>query len=164
MRTQTREYLEKFLKEHEGIKTILDIGSYEAGGGTIRDLVAGYDYLGIDMRKGEGVDRVINGHDLKDHFEEGSFDLVLCFDTFEHDDAWWITLENMKWVVKRGGWIMIGAPSRYCPEHDHPHDYWRFMPQAANVWFDGLKNVEVVVDKGSNTDMEDEIYGWGQKV
>ena len=163
MRAQTREYLERFLKEHKGIKKILDIGSYEAGGGNIRDIVADYDYLGIDMREGPGVDRVINGHDLKEHFKEGEFDLVLCFDTFEHDDAWWETLENMKWVTKKGGWMMIGAPSRHCPEHDHPHDFWRFMPQAFNVWFKDFKNAEVIVDKNEQSQMEDEVYGWGQK-
>lgn len=56
---------------------------------------------------------------------------------------------------------MLGAPSRYCPEHNHPQDYWRFMPQSVEVWFKDFKNTEHIIDR--NGEFEDEIYAWGQK-
>lgn len=164
MRSQTRDYLKKLLDNHPEIHTCLDVGSMEAGGGRIRDLFEGKEYLGIDMRNGDGVDRVINAHDLSLYFPEESFDLVTCFDTFEHDTAFWLTLAEMKRVVKKGGWMMIGVPSRYCPEHNHPGDYWRFMPQSMKLFFEGFTNFDMILDMdGNNANMEDEVYGWGQK-
>lgn len=160
MRQQSRDYLANFLKDHK-VGKVLDVGSLSTENGAhLRDILGKYDYTGVDMRKGDNVDIVMNGHDLSKNFGE-EFDLVVCFDTFEHDDAWWLTLEEMKKVLKPGGWLFIGAPSRYCPEHNHPNDYWRFMPQSFDVWFKDFTNTETIVDK--NGVFEDEIYGWGQK-
>lgn len=162
MRHQTREYLDKFLETHS-IKRVLDVGSLATENGAhVKDIFErhGVGYVGVDMREGDNVDVVLNGHELSKRFSD-EFDMVVCFDTFEHDDAWWLTLVEMKKVLKPSGWMMIGAPSRYCPEHNHPQDYWRFMPQSVDVWFKGFENVEHIVDK--NGEFEDEIYAWGQK-
>lgn len=164
MRSQSREYLAKFLDSHKDIKNVLDVGSFStANGAHIKDILTtrNIEYTGVDMRDGDNVDVVINGHQLLVKFNEESFDMVICFDTFEHDNKWWLTLEQMIKVLKKGGWLMIGAPSRYCPEHNHPGDYYRFMPQVTEVWFEGMENIETVIDR--NGDMEDEVYGWGQK-
>lgn len=163
MRTQTREYLQKFLEEHKGIKNLLDVGSLATENGAhIRDIVEkhGIKYWGVDMRQGDNVDLVVNGHELSRKIDKG-WSMVVCFDTFEHDDAFWLTLKEMKKVLKKGGWLMLGFPSRYCPEHNHPQDYWRFMPQSMELMFKGFENFQMIVDK--NNEMEDEIYGWGQK-
>jgi SAM-dependent methyltransferase len=164
MRTQTREYLQKFLETHK-VKSVLDVGSLNVTG-EIRDLFKdGIEFVGLDMRgkAGEGnVDIVGNAHDIKDIFPDKKFDLVCCFDTMEHDDKFWETVENLRWVTKPGGWLFIGVPSRFCPEHDHPHDFWRFMPQAMGLFLEGYENIETVVDKGDNG-QEDEVYGYGQK-
>lgn len=164
MRTQTQEYLKTFLDKHPEIINCLDVGSMEAGGGSIRQLFEGRYYLGVDMRKGDNVDLILNAHELETKLEPETFDLVTCFDTFEHDDAFWITLEQMRKVLKKGGWMMIGVPSRFCPEHDHPHDYWRFMPQCMNLFFESFEHLEIKVDRDNpNNFADDEIYGWGQK-
>lgn len=165
MRTQTREYFAKFLETHSKLKsTMLDVGSLSTQPGAhIKDIALKYnmDYLGVDMRKGDNVDIILNGHDLSTI--DRQYDLVVSFDTFEHDDAFWLTLEEMKKVLKPGGWMMIGFPSRYCPQHDHPQDYWRFMPHAMEVMFRGFEDFEMIVDKNPESEMEDEIYGWGRK-
>ena len=161
MRHQSREYLAEFLKD-KSFKKVLEVGSLDVNG-IVKDLfVNGEEYTGSDMRPGGNVDVVVNGHELDTRFDPESFDLVICFDTLEHDDAFWLTVEQMRKVLKPGGWLMIGVPSRYCPEHDHPHDYWRFMPQMMkDVFLKDYLLIETKVDK--NGEFEDEVYGWGQK-
>lgn len=164
MRHQTREFVQKFLTAHEGpFRRVLDVGSLDVNG-HIRDLFP-EGYTGIDMMDGPNVDRVINGHELMDHFPKNSFDLVMCFDTFEHDDAFWATHDEMMCVLKPGGYILIGVPGRNHPEHRHPKDYWRFMPQSFEDFFlKGLEDTHMDVQTDNpDHDYEDEIYGWGRK-
>lgn len=160
MRHQSREYLQKFLETHGPFEKVLEVGSLDVNG-NIKDLFKS-GYWGVDMRDGGNVNQVLNGHDLVKEFGVEKFDLVICFDTFEHDDMFWETLDNMRGVLKPNGWMMIGVPSVHCPEHDHPHDYWRFMPQSMIEFFRDFKDVETKIDCDSTTEA-DEIYGWGQK-
>lgn len=162
MRGQTHEYLKKFL-ENKAPKRVLDVGSMDVSG-NIKSLFNGVEYVGVDMRSGQNVDIICNGHNLVRKFGKESFDLVVCVDTFEHDDAFWLTLDQIKKVLKKDGWMFLGVPSRRCPEHDHPHDYWRFMPQSMDLFFEEFKNYEKIVDREPATiEFEDEVYGWGQK-
>lgn len=164
MRHQSRELLAKIIEEHGPFQKVLDVGSMEVSGGKISDLFEEVDYLGIDMREADNVDQIINGHDLMESFQPDSFDLVICFDTFEHDDKFWLTMDNIKKLVKSGGWVVIGMPSRGCPEHDHPGDYWRFMPQSANLLMEGLTDIKIDVQKDAPEHQgDDEIYTWGKK-
>lgn len=127
----------------------------------------GYEYIGLDMRSGKNVDIVADAHRLP--FKKNTFSLVFCVDTIEHDDAFWLTIAEMKRVLKRGGWLIIGAPSRAHNEHKHPYDYWRFMKESFElVLLKGFKNINVKVCYNSNGDylghpVENQIYGWGQK-
>ena len=54
-------------------KRVLEIGSRDENG-TIRDLFTG-TYIGIDMRAGPSVDRVMDAHEI--HFKTGTFDVVV---------------------------------------------------------------------------------------
>lgn len=167
MRWQTRVFVKKFLEEKKiQFVKVLDVGSRSVDNqATIRDLFAGGEYMGLDMIKGVNVNLVLNAHDIKTHFKEGSFDLVCCFDTLEHDEAFWITVENMKWVLKKGGWLLIGVPSLNCGQHDYPNDYYRWLENGVKKMFEGFINVytETQLDNPSHREL-DEIYGWGQKI
>ena len=154
MRRQTSEYVSKFLGKHK-VEKVLEVGSRDVNG-SIRCLFEDITYLGVDMIKGPNVDIVVNGHNLRTVFDPDYFDAVFCFDTFEHDDAFWLTLEQMKAVLKPGGWLVLGFPGRNCPEHDHPHDYWRFMPQCASVMMKDMKKISTEAD-------ENNVFCCGQK-
>lgn len=164
MRVQTRQYLEEFFKDKEATDwNILDVGSRDEGSGNVRELCEKHGkYTGLDMLDGKNVDIVENAHNMSKTLPK--YDLVICVDMMEHDDKFWLTHKEILKVTKRGGWIFLGFPSRYCPEHNHPHDYWRFMPQSMDLLLEGLENKHTIVDMGQNIDtMEDEVYGWGQK-
>src|SRR3990167_8536433 len=141
MRHQTREFVELFFKDHTGFRTVLEVGSGDVNG-NIRDLFKDMEYVGIDMRPGPNVDIVLNAHDLRNKYKEGDFDLVVCFDTLEHDDKFWLTVDTMREVLKPGGWMLLGVPGRNCEQHLYPSDYWRFMGSSVIEIF--FKNYEEV--------------------
>ena len=164
MRWQTDHFIAKFLQDHGFFEKVLEVGSRSLQvAGTLKHFFKGSGYVGLDMIKGDNVDIVLNAHDIKQHFKENSFDLVICFDTLEHDDKFWITLENMKWVLKPGGYLVIGVPSRRCPLHEFPKDYWRFMPESAKAMMWDMMDIQTQVDIDENTQMEDEVYFYARK-
>ena len=157
MRHQTGEFITKFLETHAYPKKVLEVGSLDVNG-NIRRLLDGNSFIGIDMRPGACVDIQLNAHDLLTKFEPNTFDCVLCFDTLEHDDKFWLTVDNMRKVLQVGGYMLIGVPGRNCPLHDHPSDYWRFMPNGVVTMFEGFDDTFAV------NEPDDETYMWGRKV
>lgn len=43
-------------------------------------------------------------------FADGSFDLVLCNSVLEHDASFWLTLSEIRRVVRPGGAVVLGVP------------------------------------------------------
>lgn len=162
MRHQTSEFVQQFLEKHKpDFKSVLEVGSLDVNG-HIRGLFEGKAYVGLDMRDGPNVDVLLDAHKIKSQFEPEQFDMVICFDTLEHDNKFWVTLENMKWVLKKGGWLLLGVPSRTCPLHGHPSDYWRFMEPAMTEMLQPFEDIHVELQR-DNPDTEDEIMGYGRK-
>jgi SAM-dependent methyltransferase len=169
MRHQTHLFLEKFIKEKGHRGEVLEVGSLDVNGSVRAGLNdCSTSYWGIDMRKGTNVDQVVNGHDLVSVFGKDKFDTVICVDTIEHDDEFWVTIDQIKQVLKPGGYLLLGAPGRACPLHDHPDDYWRFMPSAFTKLFEGMEDVYVETEYQDehylNQQIEAELYGWGRKI
>lgn len=162
MRDQSKDFILKFFQNHTKPAKVLDVGSLDVNG-SIKPLFDGCKYVGTDMREGPNVDVIVNAHELTTRFEKESFDLVVCLDTLEHDDRFWLTRDQLLEVLKPGGYLILGVPGRRCPEHDHPGDFWRFMPQSfPNFFFEGLEDFHYEVER-QFADTEDEIYGWGRK-
>ncbi len=155
----SKDFLYKFLEEHPVAGKVLEIGSRNINGSIKEILIEhGLEYQGLDMvYSGDPDEIIMNAHDIKDKFEKETYDFVVCLDTLEHDDKFWLTVENMRWVLKKGGWMLIVAPSVNCPIHDWPSDYYRFLlTPFKEVFFEGFKNCYF-------EDNQDAIYGWGQK-
>lgn|SRR3990167_572722 len=166
MINSTYQIVIDFFREHPELETLLDIGSRDVGSGHIRNHVpSNVKYTGADMIDGDNVDIVVNAHELLTKFQPESFDVVTCFDTLEHDDEFWVSWEQIKQVVKKGGWVILGVPGRFCPQHDWPGDYWRFMPGAIDYFFKDFSDVytRVITNEEWNQVIENEIYGWGKK-
>lgn len=124
---------------------ILEIGSLDINGGVRHFFTDAKKYIGIDMQVGRGVDIVLNAHDIKDRFEKSSFDIVICLETLEHDNGFWITLANINYVLKEGGFFLCSTPTLGFPYHPYPKDYWRFTKDAyKEVIFKGYKILEMV--------------------
>ena len=106
--------------------SVLEVGSLDVNG-SVRELFLG-DYLGVDMRDGPGVDRVLDAHDLASIYRW--FDVIVSTEMLEHDSAPWLSVRAMRAVCRRDGWLLLtarGYDATGCfPVHGYPEDHWRF--------------------------------------
>jgi ubiquinone/menaquinone biosynthesis C-methylase UbiE len=103
----------------------------------------------------DGIEFVhANANDMP--FEDEAFDLVMTSATLEHDKHFWLSLAEMKRVLRPGGLLIISVPGYVKdPERDRGRwtrtyrvhfafDYYRFSEQAVReVFFDGMERVGV---------------------
>jgi len=98
-----------------------------------------------------------NANDMTGVFEDDSFDLVLCCSTLEHDKHFWLSVAEMKRVMRPGGLLVIGVPG-YVKDDErdrgrstktyrvhYEFDFYRFSEQAVReVFFADMERVEVL--------------------
>lgn len=145
MNTFIYSYVHDLKKKIGKQKRVLEIGSLNVNG-SIKDHFSDADkYIGIDLEKGENVDIVASSYDIPKLFKKESFDCVICCETLEHDTYFWVTLMNMRWVLKKGGYMIISVPSLQQYIHSYPKDYWRFLPDAIEVFLKDFEECEGVV-------------------
>jgi SAM-dependent methyltransferase len=111
----------------------------------------------VDMPSQDGITAVTsNANDMRDVFKDDLFDLVLCSATLEHDKHFWLTLSEMKRVLRPGGLLIISVPGYVKDEErdqgrathtyrvHYRFDYYRFSEQAVReVFFEGMHRVRV---------------------
>lgn len=137
MTTYLRQAVEIIIKNLHTPKKILEIGSrHETNQKQIADLRSLFNkksqYIGVDMRKGTGVDKVVNGEKLP--FKNNSFDLVLCLETLEHAERPWIIAKEIERVITKNGTIIVSSHQNMYI-HKHPSDYFRFTPYGLSSLF-----------------------------
>lgn len=117
MHAEAREFVARCREE----LSILEIGSRDVNGG-IRDLFAGWNYLGIDSTDGPGVNVVADGATFE---TPKRFDVIACCEVFEHAANWSDIVRNAAELLKPGG-VFIGTaagPARVPHNCDGtPHD------------------------------------------
>ena len=110
---------------------ILEVGSRRADGqediADLRKLFPGRPYVGLDMRPGPGVDVVGDVEALPQ--ADASVGTVLALETFEHVRRFWKGFDEVRRVLRPDGALLVAVPF-YFHLHAHPHDYWRFSPEA----------------------------------
>jgi SAM-dependent methyltransferase len=110
-------------------KRVLEVGSKFVNG-SVRPLIERFcrprEYVGVDIEPGKYVDVILPAERLVEHFGPESFDAVISTEVLEHVFDWRTVVNNMKAVLKPGGFIYITVPSKGFPYHAYPHDYWRY--------------------------------------
>lgn len=94
------------------------------------------DVLGVDMRPGPGVDRVLDlEEELPDGF--GKFQHVECLSVLEHSRRPWKLAKNLERLLAHGGTLFLSVPFvwRY---HDYPGDLWRFTHEGVRELFPSI--------------------------
>ena len=140
MTPKTKEIVRRIKKRIERQRSVLDIGSLDING-SVKDIFEDAErYVGVDIVSGSNVDMVMNAHKLK--FDKESFDCVLALGLFEHDNAWWKSLEEIKRVLKHKGWFILQVPT--IVDSHNPPDYWRFTKQGVKEIMKDFKNVKII--------------------
>jgi len=95
-------------------ENILEFGSYDMNG-TIKDNFTTYKkYVGIDWRKGPGVDVVGLAHDVNFDYKANA---ILSASMLEHDPHWDISLNNMIKHLSKDGILILSWGSGKNPQH-----------------------------------------------
>ena len=96
-----------------------------------------------------------NANDMRAFFPNDWFDLVVCNATLEHDKRFWLSVAEMRRVLRPGGLLVISVPG-YVKDPEskdrststyrvhYKFDYYRFSKQAVReVFLDGMERVTV---------------------
>lgn len=167
------DFIRDFYKTRGPFKNLLDVGSRDINGSVkavieYERFTMPEEIIGIDMVEGKNVDVVMNGHDLLKRYQKESFDCVTCCETLEHDNKFWLTVDNMRLLVKPGGWMLITVPGLYFFRHDYPDDYYRFTDSVFyQIFFEGWEDVVVrnYEDQADTTSGKpnQSVMGYGRK-
>jgi len=134
-------------KDHDKDLYILDFGSTDICG-CYRPLFDNekWNYKGIDIVHGKNVDIVLSDPYCWLEIESNSVDVLISGQTFEHIEYFWKTMFEIARVLKPMGICCIIAPSAG-PEHKHPVDCWRFLPDGfkALARFSGLEVIDISI-------------------
>lgn len=120
-------FVERFCPDLKG-KRVLDVGSQDYNGCYAELFKSrGAEYVGVDISPGKNVDVVLRdllfwGEDIPND----AYDIVICGQTLEHAEFFWVVVENMATCLKRGGLLCIIAPNNF-EEHRYPVDCYRFF-------------------------------------
>lgn len=109
--------------------SVLDVGSrIVKGQDSIRSLIDTnhFDYTGVDIVPGPGVDIVLGSEGLLGL--TGEFDVIFASSVFEHCDDPFELMHEIGLVLRHGGIAQIVTPLRPI-EHCRP-DNWRIMPDG----------------------------------
>jgi len=61
----------------------------------------------VNIEPGRYVDAVVSAEELVEHFSTESFDVIIATELLEHVKDWRLVINNMKQVLKPGGYIYI---------------------------------------------------------
>ena len=145
-------FKETYLNPNDELK-ILDIGSFDKDGNYNYGLILNekkWTYHGLDLKQGNNIDIVVeNAYDWEDEIEDETYDLVISGQAFEHIEFFWLTLEQVKRVLKPGGLFFLIVPSTG-PVHKNPYDCYRFNENSMKAM---AKYINFrVIEYGTNFD------------
>lgn len=129
-------------------KRVLEVGALNVNG-SMREWVTAFgpaEYIGIDLKKGDGVDRVMSADDILKEFGEKSFDLLISTEMLEHAENWKLIISNFKRILKPGGALLITTRSEGFPFHEYPIDAWRFEVEDMREIFSDFEIKNLISD------------------
>ena len=114
------------IEEFHG-KRVLEVGPGDA---SVRPFVERFlrprEYIGVDIKQGKYVDLIVPAERLVKYFGPESFDVIIATELLEHVIDWRCVINNMKRVLKKGGYMYITTRSLGYPYHGYPCDLWRY--------------------------------------
>lgn len=125
-----------------GDKSFIEIGSYnvnEAKGG-LRGLFSQAErYVGVDLIEGPGVDVVASGHQVD--LPDGSFDVALSCECFEHNPEWRATFLNMHRMTRPGGLVIVTVATAARLEHGTTRTNPKSSPGTSAIDWNYYRNL-----------------------
>lgn len=134
MRHNTNTLVKVFSAVFSTPEPIVELGSFQVPGqekiSNLRPYFSKKKYIGCDIRKGRGVDRLENMEKLT--FLTSSVGTIISIDTLEHVSKPYLAVKEIYRVLKPGGLLLLVSTMDF-PIHDCPFDYWRFTPEGLKL-------------------------------
>lgn len=163
MTPNVRRFVEVIAKSPVIKDPIIEIGSYLVPGqrslANLRDLFSTHRYIGCDVRRGPGVDRVENAENLS--FKNKTIGTVLMLETIEHVENYIRAIEEIHRVLKSDGLVILSSLMNF-QIHAYPRDYWRFTPLGFEFLLRRFP-VRVIGFQGEDKNHPTNIFGIGFK-
>ena len=142
-------FIESIKAEEFNEKRILEVGSKYING-SVRPLIEKFfspkEYIGIDIEPGKFVDLILPAEKLLGYFGPESFDVVVATELLEHVMDWRLVVDNMKMILKRGGYMYITTRSKGFPYHGYPYDFWRYEVEDVRRIFMDFEVIDIKKD------------------
>ena len=74
------------------------------------------------------------------------FDVVISTELLEHVQNWRLVINNMKSVLKCGGYIYFTTRSYGFPYHAYPYDFWRYEIEDMKKIFSDFEIIKLIKD------------------
>jgi SAM-dependent methyltransferase len=123
-------------------KLVIEAGSLDVNG-SVREIIMKHrpaKYLGIDIREGRGVDRVLSLYEAPKELSL-KYDLVICTEVLEHLEDWRAGIDALKDLMSKDGVLVITTRAPGFPRHEEPNDYWRYTPTDFSIIFADMDNL-----------------------
>ena len=133
----------------------IDVGSYNVNG-SLEPMVRSHwhKYIGIDIRKGPGVDLVMNDpYTLPIDYQ---VPLVVSCSCLEHCINPWRLMQDVYRIMAPGALVILCAPFNW-QFHPHPNDYYRYTYEglAALCTEVGLEVIEAYMNEKKSNGKQD---------
>jgi ubiquinone/menaquinone biosynthesis C-methylase UbiE len=126
-------------------RTVLDAGCGTAYGATILAAAGALSVEGVDIA--EDVVRIVQPHvpesvnlkvaDVQQlPFDDGVFDVVVCFEVLEHLDDAEEAVREFARVLTKGGFVAVSSPNRTVYPTGNPHHKHEFLPEELRLLLD----------------------------
>ena len=134
---RVKEKYESFFEN----KYVLDIGSLDINGNN-QKYFENCNYVGVDIEAGRNVDIISKGHELG--VPDGTFDVIISTECFEHDKFYDKTIKNIYRMLKPGGLFFFTCATTGRPEHGTRKTTPKDAPflQNDSEWSDYYKNLK----------------------
>jgi SAM-dependent methyltransferase len=118
---------------------VLDVGAKQA---PYRLVFERFRYETVDVRPEVQPTFLADIQRLTEAVPESSFDVVICTEVLEHVPDPRIAVEQIRRVLKPGGWLLATTPFMV-PYHPDPRDYWRMTSEAWGVLLESWTHASV---------------------
>lgn len=147
--------------------SVIEMGSLDING-TVRDFYNPTQYVGVDLDEGPGVDVVCPAQEV--NFQDGSFDVAVSAECFEHNPYWAETFANMYRIASKFVIFTCASDGREVhgtPSH-HPGTspftlHWDYYRNLNEEDFRQIFDIDSMFDQHEFTynPVSKDLYFWG---
>jgi SAM-dependent methyltransferase len=143
MHDRVHAVFRELCRKHGAGGAVLEIGAVPDGSTLLAlpELAGASPRVGINLAGPSsfgGLEIVGGNANAMPEFADGSFDLVLCNAVLEHDPKLWLTLGEIRRVLRVGGVAMIGVPGYVRGSSLGARLAGRLGRAARSAWLDGV--------------------------